>query len=100
MGYSTNYSKPDPVGVRHAIKITSGPVDHMINIYTVKSFFEALLEYDASKKTAVTDWLTIPQQRLLELVSGEVYHDGLGEIEKTRYAAARVGRKVESHPEI
>jgi hypothetical protein len=84
MGYSTNYSKPDPVGVRHAIKITSGPVDHMINVHTVKSFFEARLGFDPSKKIAVIDWLTFPQQRLLELVSGEVYHDGLGELRKTR----------------
>lgn len=84
MGYSTNYSKPEPNGVRHPEKITHGPVNHMINIYTVKSFFKARLGFDPSKKTTVTDWLTFPQQRLLELVSGEVYHDGLSELRKAR----------------
>jgi hypothetical protein len=84
MGYSTNYSKPKPNGVRNPKEITHGPVSHMINIYTVKSFFEARLGFDPSKKITVTDWLTFPQQRLLELVSGEVYHDGLGELQEAR----------------
>src|SRR5207253_4092035 len=84
MGYSTNYGKPQPNGVRHPKKITRGPVNHMVNIYTVKSFFQARLRFDPSKQVAVTDWLTFPQQRLLELVSGQVYHDGLGELQKVR----------------
>jgi hypothetical protein len=84
MGYSTNYSKPEPNGVRHPIKINTGPIDHMVNVYTTKSFFEARLGFDPSKKISVVDWLTFPQQRLLELVSGEVFHDGLGELDKTR----------------
>jgi hypothetical protein len=84
LGYSTNYSEPEPNGVRHAIEITRGPVNHMVDIFTLKSFFEARLGFDPSKKIGVIDWLTFPQQRLLELVSGEVYHDGLGELRKTR----------------
>lgn len=84
LGYSTNYSKPDANGVRHAIKIKRGPVNHMVQVFTLKSFFEARLGFDPSKKIEVTDWLTFPQQRLLEVVSGEVYHDGLGELRKIR----------------
>ena len=84
LGYSTNYSQPDPNGVRHAIKIERGPVNHMVQIFTLKSFFEARLGFDPSKKIGVTDWLTFPQQRLLEIVSGEVYHDGLGQLQKIR----------------
>jgi hypothetical protein len=84
MGYSTNFSAPDPVGVRWPVRITSGPVNHMINIFTVQSFMEARLGFDPSKKIRVKDWLTFPQQRLLEIVGGEVYHDGLGELQKLR----------------
>ncbi len=84
MGYSTNYSKPEPNGVRHPIKITHGPVNHMVNIYTLRSFVQARLGFDPFKKIALTDWLTFPQQRLLELVSGDVYHDGMGELRKVR----------------
>ncbi|HEV8371215.1 MAG TPA: DUF4037 domain-containing protein [Pyrinomonadaceae bacterium] len=84
MGYSTNYSKPEPNGVRHPVKISRGPVNHMINIYTVRSFFKARLGIDPKQQITPADWLTLPQQRLLELTSGEVYHDGLGELEKVR----------------
>ena len=84
MGYWTHYSEPEANGVRLPKKINKGPVDHMINIYTVKSFFNARLGWNPSKKITVTDWLTFPQQRLLELLSGEVYHDGLSELRKIR----------------
>lgn len=84
MGYSTNYSEPEPNGVRHLIKITKGPVDHMIRIATIGEFFKVRLGVDPSKKITVTDWLTFPQQRLLVLTGGAVYHDGLGTLEKIR----------------
>jgi hypothetical protein len=82
MGYSTNFSQPEPNGVRHPSTITSGPVNHLINIFTVKSFCEARLGTNPAGKISVTDWLTFPQQRLLELVSGEVFHDGLDELQR------------------
>lgn len=84
MGYSTSFSKPEPNGVRHAVKIKRPPVNHMVQIFTLKSFFEARLKFDPSKKIEVADWLTFPQQRLLEVVSGKVYHDGLRELRKIR----------------
>lgn len=84
MGYSTSYSEPEPNGVRHPVKTTRGPVNHMINIYTVKSFFTVRLGFDPNHTITTADWLVFPQQRLLELTSGEVYYDGLGELEKAR----------------
>src|SRR5215207_2962637 len=84
LGYSTNYSTPEPNGVRHLREIKRGPVNHMVQVFTLKSFFEARLGFDPSKEITVTDWLTFPQQRLLELVSGEVYHDGLDQLRKLR----------------
>ncbi len=84
MGYSTNFSKPELNGVRHPVKITRGPVNHMINIYTVRSFFIARLGVDPFKNISVAEWLTFPQQRLLELTSGEVFHDGLRQLDPAR----------------
>jgi len=84
MGYSTNYSEPEPNGVRHPVKITRGRINHMVNIYTVRPFFKARLGFDPHEEPSALDWLSFPQQRLLELTSGEVYHDGLGELEKIR----------------
>ena len=84
MGYSTNFGPPEPNGVRHPVKINRGPVNHMVDIFTLESFFKARLGFDPSKKIEVRDWLTVPPQRLLEVVSGEVYHDGLGQLRKLR----------------
>lgn len=84
MGYSTNYSKPEPNGIRRLVKIESGPVDHMIHISAVRSFFKARLGFDLKRRIKVADWLMFPQQRLLELTSGEVYYDGLGQLAKAR----------------
>src|SRR6185503_6756380 len=71
LGYSTNYSTPDPGGVRHPLKIKQGPVDHMVQTYPLAGFLKARLGFDPSKKIEVIDWLTAPQQRLLEIVSGK-----------------------------
>lgn len=49
------------------------------------------LGFDPFKEIGFTDWLTFPQQRLLELVSGDVYHDGLGELRTVR-------QKLEYYP--
>lgn len=84
LGYSTNYSEPDANGVRLPLKIVHGPVNHMVQTFTLRSFFEARLGFDPSKKITVIDWLTVPQQRLLEVVSGEVYYDGLRKLEGIR----------------
>lgn len=91
LGYSTNFSEPDSSRVRHAVKIESGPVNHMVQIFTLPSFFEARLGFDPSKTIGVMDWLTAPQQRLLEVVSGAVYHDGLGKLREIR-------KKLEFYP--
>ena len=45
LGYSTNFSKAEANGVRHPIAVTSGPVNHMVNIFTTKSFFEMRLNF-------------------------------------------------------
>lgn len=84
MGYSTNFGEPEPNGVRHLVETSGGPVNHMIQIFTIRSFVKARLGFDPVGEITTTDWLTFPQQRLLELTSGEVFHDGLGELRALR----------------
>ena len=84
MGYSTSFSKAEDNGVRIAEKITSGPVKHMVDIYTIKSLWKMCLKFDPYKEITSIDWLTFPQQRLLVLTAGAVYHDGLKELEDMR----------------
>jgi hypothetical protein len=83
LGYSTNFGKTEPNGIRHQERITTGHVHHMINIYSPRGFFKARLGSDVFEKISIFDWLTFSQQRLLELTSGEVFHDGI-ELKKIR----------------
>lgn len=84
MGYSTNFSKPAPNGVRIQEKISSGPVDHMVDIFTIKSFFQMRLGFNPYGDIETKTWLTFPQQKLLELTCGEVYYHGLNELNEIR----------------
>lgn len=79
MGYSTHYTQPQQgYLVQQMIPATPGkPVNHMVEIYTVRGFFLHFLGFDPFREVIVKDWLKFPQQSLLEVTSGEVYHDGL-----------------------
>lgn len=61
-----------------------GTFKHKVEIYTVQSFFHKYLGFDVSKDITMTNWLTLPQQRLLEVTSGEIFHDGLGKLNNIR----------------
>ncbi len=78
LGYSTNFSKAEPNGVRRMIYKKSGKVNHMVDIFTIKSFLENRLGINAIKNMTMSDWLVIPQQRLLMVTRGAVFHDDIG----------------------
>lgn len=82
LGYSTNFSAPDPNdgGVRHAQPTDHGPINHMIEITTVSDFGRRELGIDPFIEFAPQDWLTFEEQRLLTLTQGRVFHDGLGQL--------------------
>ena len=83
-GYSTNFGPPDQIGVRLLRDIQSGPVRHSIEITTIPLFFESYLGKNPEGQMQVLDWLTIPEQRLLSVTAGGVFHDGLGRLNRIR----------------
>jgi hypothetical protein len=88
-GFSTHFGEPDEIGVRLPRESTSGPISHMVQIFTIRSFFESYLGMDPRHDLGPLDWLALPEQHLLTVTAGRVYHDGLGELhpirEKLRY---------------
>lgn len=64
------------------------PINHFIEIETVNSFFNRDIIIDEDWKINFEDWLAFPIQNLLELTSGEVFYDGLGDLTKARRALA------------
>ncbi len=80
LGYSTNYSLPDPAdgGVRSREDIEHGPVEHYIDFLTIEDFFQGKLGVQAAGPIEAADWLTFSEQSLLGVTAGQVYFDGLG----------------------
>ncbi len=102
MGFPTNFTKPNEKAylVQQMKPITRGPVNHFIEFFTIKSFFEHYLGFNPYDKITYADWLTFPQQSLLEVTRGEVYFDliGLNKIrEKFKYFPDEVWMYIYGH---
>ncbi len=95
-GYSTNFGKPDRFGVRLLEEIKSGPVNHLIEIFTVRSFFKKYLNFDPHKEIKTSDWLRFPEHRLLEIAKGKIFHDDL-DLNKIRKKFAYYPRDIWLH---
>ncbi len=91
MGLSTHWGEADAIGVRGSEERSSGPVEHRVAVHTVRGFFGAWTGLDLSRDFTPADWLCVPEQRLLGMTAGRVYHDGIGELVEAR-------RKLAYHP--
>jgi hypothetical protein len=86
-GVPTNFSDPvEANGVRLLEPKTAGPVQHLVEVHSVRGFAKARLGIDGPR--AARDWLTLPQQRLLETTRGAIFHDAIGEITALRLQLA------------
>lgn len=88
-GYSTNFSAPDPEdnGTQLLQTIERGPVNHRVELFTVRDFFARYLGIDPNAPLTPADWLAIPQQKLRTTIGGAVYHDDIGlEQARSRFA--------------
>jgi hypothetical protein len=62
------------------------PVIHHVEVETIGDWLEDNLGFDPRGGMTTRDWLTTPQQLLLAITRGAVFHDGLGELEPLRRA--------------
>ncbi|MGW1023683.1 DUF4037 domain-containing protein [Streptomyces sp. NPDC002577] len=87
-GWSTHFRRrdDDPLDpVSGHMELTDGPVDHRVSVDDIRGWLTAQLGTDPlGGEPAARDWLVIPQQRLAEVTSGAVYHDGLGTLTAAR----------------
>lgn len=82
-GFPVNFGKHDD-GTSVMQPTRNRPVNHGVQIFTVKQFFTTNLGFDPRLDMDVIDWLVVPEQLLRSVVGGKVFHDGLGELEKVR----------------
>jgi hypothetical protein len=60
------------------------PVSHHVEVAPLGDWLHGQLAFDPRNGVSVRDWLATPQQRLLELTSGAVFHDDDGELTAAR----------------
>jgi hypothetical protein len=63
-------------------------VTHHVEVAPLGDWLQQQLGLDARGGVTLRDWLVMPQQLVLEVTSGAVFHDGLGELEPVRDALA------------
>lgn len=78
-GFSVNFTKPDPndCGVRHPELISEGTVDPLIFVQTFDSFLKEQLGTCDLEHIGPLEWLAFSEHRLLSIVSGRFFVDGL-----------------------
>ena len=79
-GYPTNFTPPDPEenGTQLLQATDIGPINHRVDILTVRGFWLDYLNFDIAHEIEPVDWLTFPEQKLRSLISGAVFHDKAG----------------------
>lgn len=89
LGYATNLV---PIG--DASQLTAGHVQHGVVVTSLDNWLVSHFGFDPRAGVTTRDWLAIPTQALAEFTAGEVFRDGLGQLEPTRERLAWYPRGV------
>jgi hypothetical protein len=93
MGYSTHFGVPGSDGVRTITSHPGGPIAHKVEVHSPR-LLATWLGVDPCGKLSAVDWLLVPQQRLLDVTAGRVYHDGLDLLGPVREKLAYYPRDI------
>lgn len=72
-GYPTRFSRGAAV-----VMAPDEPAHHYVLISSLPGYFLRHLGFDPTGTITAVDWLACPQQQLLEVTRGAVFHDGFG----------------------
>src|SRR5262249_47863953 len=64
------------------------PVSHHVEVASLAAWLQARLGFDPSRGIRFEQWLSTPQQQLLEVTAGAVFHDPLGQLGSVRRSLA------------
>lgn len=71
-----------------------GRPEHGVEVFTAKGVLRTTLALDPATSLDALIWLSLPEQKLLELTAGEVFHTGLGDLARLRENFSRCPRDV------
>ncbi|MEA5077717.1 MAG: DUF4037 domain-containing protein [Anaerolineaceae bacterium] len=77
LGFPTHFTDKRIDHTQSMTPHPGGEVNHLIEIYVLQDYLRGQLGKDPQEFTSL-DWLRLPEQELLELTSGAVFHDALG----------------------
>jgi len=83
-GFPTNFTHPSTDSTQRMEAIDKNPVNHLIQITTVRRFVENSIGFDVNCELTIKDWLYFSEQGLLELTEGKIFFDSLGTITQIR----------------
>lgn len=66
------------------LRAESGPIEHRVNSIDVDAFVVSYRPFNPNRGITALDWVLLPQQKLRQIRTGRVFHDGLGELEPMR----------------
>jgi hypothetical protein len=95
-GYSTNFGKPDKFGVQLLEETRKGPVNHRVEVFTIRLFFKEYLNFNPHREVQTSDWLRFPEHKLLTITAGKIFHDNLN-LDKTRKRFSYYPRDIWLH---
>lgn len=80
LDWPTNFADPDlkDHGTQLLHATTSGPVNHRVEVLTLRGYFLDFLGFDVQEPLDTIDWLTFPTQKLRAITAGAVFHDAVG----------------------
>jgi hypothetical protein len=93
-GFSTHFGPPGDDGARSPEPGVAGAIDHRVEVQEPRAWFTSILGVDPLATLTAVDWLLMPQQALLEVTAGRIFHDGLGVLEPVRAGLAYYPRDV------
>jgi hypothetical protein len=95
LGWPTNFGEPNPDdhGTRLLHATTTGPVNHRVDVLTLRGFVLDYLGFDLRDPLSPYEWLTFPSQKLRAITGGAVFHDAIG-LEEVRSRFAWYPRDV------
>ena len=78
-GVPTHYdSTSDEIG--KPVPWKCGPIEHRVKCIDVDAFVVSYRPFNPNRGITALDWVTLPQQKLRQIRTGRVFHDGLGEL--------------------
>jgi len=77
LGFSTNFSGTKLDFIRHMEVPVDNRIKHIIRIHSLEEFFQQHLGLDIQRKFSIENWLYFPQQRLITIRKGKIFHDDL-----------------------